>query len=507
MKATDARAGADGSSKVKPDDSAVLLTPAEMGRADALAVEAGTPSLTLMENAGRAVTEAIANRWEPRETIVLCGPGNNGGDGFVVARLLREKGWPVRVALLGERGRIKGDADINATKWSELPIDPATPERLNGAGLIVDALFGAGLDRDIGEPGASLMAAVNDSRRPVVAIDVPSGVDGATGAVRGAAVKADLTVTFFRRKPGHVLLPGRDLMGEVVLADIGIPESVLSTIGAKAWLNGPNLWSLPRFERAAHKYDRGHCLVISGGPLQTGAARLAAFAALRAGAGLVTIGGGNNALIVHAAHVTTIMLKAIDGAAGLSMLLEDPRINAVVIGPAAGVGDATRANVFAILKSGAHAVLDADALMSFKGAPEALFDAIRARKTPVVLTPHAGEFGRLFPDLEGGKLEQARMAARRSGAIVVLKGSDTVIAAPDGRAVINDNAPGRLGTAGTGDVLAGLVGGLLAQGMDGFDAAAAAVWIHGEAGNRWGKPGLIAEDLPGLIPDVLKGLS
>jgi ADP-dependent NAD(P)H-hydrate dehydratase / NAD(P)H-hydrate epimerase len=492
---------------MKSDDQAMLLTPAEMSRADSLAVEAGTPSLTLMENAGRAVVEAIVARWEPRETLVFCGPGNNGGDGFVVARLLREVGWPVRVALLGAREKLKGDADINAKKWTGQPIDPATPERLGGAALIVDALFGAGLDRDIGEPAASLVAAINNSGLPVVAIDVPSGVDGATGAVRGAAVKANLTVTFFRKKPGHVLLPGRDLMGEVLLADIGIPESVLPTIGARAWLNGANLWSLPRFERAAHKYDRGHCLVISGGPLQTGAARLAAFAALRSGAGLVTIGGANNALIVHAAHVTTIMLKAIDGSAGLSMLLEDPRINTVVIGPAAGVGDATKANVLAILRSGAGAVLDADALTSFKGAPDELFDAVKARKAPVVMTPHAGEFGRLFPDLEGGKLEQARMAARRSGATVVLKGSDTIVAAPEARAVINDNAPGRLGTAGTGDVLAGLMGGLLAQGMEALDAAAAAVWIHGEAGNRWGKPGLIAEDLPGLIPDVLAMLA
>jgi hydroxyethylthiazole kinase-like uncharacterized protein yjeF len=488
-----------------PKSDRILLTPAEMGRADKLAVEAGTPSLTLMERAGRAVTEAIEARYPKGEVVIFCGPGNNGGDGFVVARLLRDQGWPVRIALFGDRARLMGDADFNATKWNGA-VEVAKPEAIGKAGVIVDALFGAGLDRDIEARLVPVIEAINGSGQPVVAVDIPSGVDGASGAIRGTAVKATVSVTFFRKKPGHLLLPGRDLCGEQVVADIGIPETALETIGAKVWENGPALWRLPDAQKAGHKYDKGHVLVVTGGPLQTGAARLAATAALRTGAGLVTIGGANNPLIVHAAHVTSIMLKAIDGSAGLSLALEDARINAAVIGPAAGVGDGTKANVLAILKSKAAAVLDADALTSFKEKPDALFDAIRARTPATVLTPHGGEFARIFPDIKGSKLEQARAAAEKSGAVVVLKGSDTVVAAPDGRSVINANAPGRLATAGSGDVLCGIVAGLLAQGMDGFAAACAAVWIHGDAAQRYRRPGMISEDLPEMLPDVLKGL-
>ena len=484
-----------------------LLTPRQMSQADAMAVAAGIPALELMENAGRAVTDEILASYRPCSVLVLCGPGNNGGDGFVVARQLSDLGWVVRVALFGGRSAPSGDAGVNATRWSG-EVVKAAPEVLTGAELIVDALLGAGLDRDITGPLAQLVTAIANSDVPVVSVDVPSGLDGENGAIRGVAVQADLTITFFRKKPGHLLQPGRLRCGKVIVRMIGIPEVVLKTIAPDCCENMPELWSLPCRKDEDHKYDNGHCAVISGGELNTGASRLAALAALRVGAGLVTLLGIQDALRIHAAHLTSIMLGEINSADQLAAILSDRPFNATIIGPATGIGPATHQNVLAVLASGVAAVLDADALISFLGDTDALFLAIKARPNrAVILTPHAGEFARLFPDIFGSKIDMARKAARRSGAIVVFKGSDTVVATPDGWAVVNSNAPALLATAGSGDVLAGIIGGFLAQGMAGKSAAAAGVYVHGLAARAFGKPGLIAEDLPNLIPEALFALN
>ncbi|MCR6631747.1 MAG: NAD(P)H-hydrate dehydratase [Magnetospirillum sp.] len=476
-----------------------VLSVAEMYRADALAVAGGVTGEQLMEAAGHAVAREVRRRFPPCRVAILCGPGNNGGDGFVAARLLERAGYPVRLALLGDVVNLKGDAARMAGRWRGR-VEPLTPAVLDGAGVVVDALFGAGLARPPGGAAAEVIAELGLLLLPVIAVDVPSGVDGDTGAILGDAPDAVATVTFFRKKPGHLLLPGRLKCGEVVVADIGIPDTVLAEVEPPVAENAPSLWAkaFPWPRADGHKYARGHVVVV-GGAAMTGAARLAARAARRVGAGLATIAAPPEALAVYRAGDPGTIVVSLDDYAAL---LGDPRKNAVVLGPGGGTGEPMRARVLAALKAGKAAVLDADALTSFADAPRELFKALSAN---AVLTPHDGEFARLFGKAGGSRLERARQAAGRAGAVVLLKGADTVVAHPDGRAVINANAPPFLATAGSGDVLAGLIGGLLAAGMDAFDGAACGVWLHGAAAASVG-PGLIAEDLADALPRVLAHL-
>ena len=490
-----------------------LLTTAEMAEADRLTIAAGTPGIELMENAGRAVADVVAAAHPTAvPVLVVAGPGNNGGDGFVTARVLRERGYPVRLLLLGDVGRLKGDAALTANRWGG-PTAPATAADIAGEGVIVDALFGAGLDRPVEGAVRALIEAMNSAAAKIYAVDLPSGINGTSGAVQGVAVRASETTTFFRRKTGQLLLPGRLNCGKLRVADIGIAPRVLAQIKPNTFHNAPGLWGrafpIPRVE--GHKYGRGHAVVASGGISSTGAARLAARGALRAGAGLVTIASPRAALAVNAATNLAIMVRPVDGAGELTAFMSDPRRNVLVLGPGGGVGGEMREMVLAALGVDCAVVLDADALTSFCEEPQTLLTAIQGHfDGAAVLTPHAGEFSRLFetlPDIAqaGSKLAQARQAAASARAIVLLKGPDTVVAAPDGRAAIADNGSPWLASAGSGDVLAGLLAGLLAQGMPCFEAAAAAVWLHGEAGTEVG-PGLIAEDLPEAVPRIYRHL-
>ncbi|HUN44106.1 MAG TPA: NAD(P)H-hydrate dehydratase [Acetobacteraceae bacterium] len=460
---------------------AELLTPQEMAKADGASPGLGVPGTVLMANAGRAVARAIQARFRPCRTLILCGPGNNGGDGYVVARLLAQQGWPVAVAALAPP-RAGTDADSAAARWRGATTR-FSPEAAGRAALVVDAVFGAGLTRDVdGLPAETLRAA-----RHVVAVDVPSGLDGATGAIRGFAPKAVLTVTFYRLKPGHLLQPGREHCGEIIMADIGLPVAALDQAKPNTFANLPELWPLPRLVPEGHKYSRGHVTVL-GGAVMTGAARLAADAARHAGAGMVTVAARGGGDVYRAGSPGLIVNES-----PLEDLLQDTRRRAWVCGPGLGA-DAARAALPALIAARRAVVADADSFTAFAGNPDAFRGA-------AVLTPHAGEFARVF-GATADRLTAARAAAARTGAVVLLKGNDTIIASPDGRAAINASAPPWLATAGAGDVLAGIIAGLLAQGMPPWEAAAAGAWLHGRTAAFYG-PGMVAEDLLPALPRAL----
>lgn len=523
------------------EDGMELLTAAEMRGAEEMAIASGgVTGLELMERAGRGVVDA-ALAWRPElsrapgRAAVLCGPGNNGGDGFVIARLLVDRGWTVEAFFYGDVARLPADAAENHRRWLAMggevqPLEAAGPA-LPHADLVIDALFGTGLTRPLEGAAAALAEEVSGtlSLGRFVAVDAPSGVCLDSGRALGAAFHAELTVTFHRPKLGHHIGdgPGRagalqvvdiDLGAGLAIADLGVPRPG-GAAPVAALIERPKVWLGKG--AGGHKYSHGHALVLAGGVGKGGAARLAARAALRLGAGLVTVAPPPAALIENAARLDAIMLHAVRDAEALAELLADERLNAVVAGPGLGVGEVTRAKVAAALGGeGRGVVLDADALTSFAETPEELFALTRGKR--VVLTPHLGEFGRLFPDLKArldepatrgpaySKVAAAREAAARAGCVVLLKGPDTLIADPSGEASVvsahYERACPWLATAGSGDVLAGLIGGLLARRFAPKRAVETAAWLHQEAARRFG-PGLIAEDLPEEMPALLRDLT
>lgn len=471
-----------------------ILTPQEMLAAEQAVFSNGTDRFTLMQRAGEAVAEFVHAHWPHGRIQVLCGPGGNGGDGFIAAARLAKFWRKVEVFSALPIGELTGDTARAASEWDG-PVLPLEEALNSQPDLIIDALYGAGLKRPL--EGAAAQLAQRGGR--VIAVDVPSGVDGYTAKPLGPAFQAEATITFAALRPAHVLLPGSAFCGAVMVADIGVP------VQTKLAENSPVLWhsQLPRPGFGVHKYQRGHLKVVSGGPWNTGAARLTAKAGLRSGAGLVTMLSPLDAAGVHAAHLTAIMLAPFQTPEDLAAYAA--RATAMVMGPAAGLTEATRHNVDALLKSPSRVLLDADALTVFAEDPEALFSQLRPTD---IMTPHDGEFARLFGDLLTGsdnKVEAARAAAAKAGCVVLLKGADTVIAQPDGNALVNTHATRWLATAGSGDVLAGIIAGFMAQGLDTFIAAAIGTWLHGEAGRRFGA-GLIAEDIEQVLPDILGDL-
>ncbi|WP_082476946.1 NAD(P)H-hydrate dehydratase [Rhizobium sp. Leaf371] len=474
-----------------------IVTPEDMGKVDAAAAASGLSSFGLMRAAGYAVAAAALRHYpDAIRFVCLCGPGNNGGDALVAAEALADSGASVAVFLLQDASRFSEDA---ATAFARLSVAGQTiADYVPSTGdVVIDGLFGAGLSRAVSSEVADLMKAVTSAGLPVVAIDLPSGIDGRSGNVLGACFQASHTVTFMTRKPGHLLLPGRSACGALEVVDIGIPRRILQAHRRAIAENTPALWAdaVQALDPSAHKYRRGHLVVFSGPANSSGAARMSATAGLSSGAGLVTMVASSQAMSTLAAHLTAVMLKPVDSEPMLHDLLDDKRLNAFVLGP--GFGDAERARMIVASLCERSLVLDADGITAFREDPQALFAAFQG-PVRLVLTPHDGEFARLFPDLGSdktlSKIDRATEAARRSNAVIVLKGSDTVIAAPDGRIAINANAPPWLATAGSGDVLAGIIGAHLAQGMPAFEAAASAAWRHGAAGQTAGE-GMTAEDL------------
>ncbi|MBL41089.1 MAG: bifunctional ADP-dependent NAD(P)H-hydrate dehydratase/NAD(P)H-hydrate epimerase [Rhodospirillaceae bacterium] len=480
-----------------------VITPKDMYDFDNKSIKLGITSLELMENAGRAVSDNIRKNYKKSHVLVICGNGNNAGDGFVVAKNLREANWPVKVMLINDTVFSK-DTSSMLERWGKNDLIKYSIDEIYSAEIIVDAIFGSGLNRPLNSFNLEVVSSINASKAKVISIDLPSGVNGETGDILNSAVIADSTVTFIRKKIGHLLLPGKQFCGEVYVENIGTQKSIIENFKFNYFENNPNIWSkgikLPNLY--SHKYQRGFSVINSGKLGSTNAAKLAAESALRIGSGVVAICCVRECINSFTASKSSLIIKESNNIVQFIQTISDPRCTAVLIGPGNGINDHTYNCVIEARKLMKPCVIDADAISVFKNKPNVLFDII---DQDCILTPHEGEFERIFPNLKGNKIERVKEASKISGAIIVLKGSDTLISSPDGRVIINSCAPPTLATAGSGDVLAGIILGLLSQGTDPFLGTAAAVWIHSISARLFGF-GLIADDLVDLIPKVLNTL-
>ncbi|WDM85676.1 NAD(P)H-hydrate dehydratase [Ehrlichia sp. JZT12] len=439
----------------------------------------------LIQRAGKAVSDIIISLFPKQPVIIIAGPGNNGKDGIVAANILRNLGWPVVLMLYNTTVDISEGWVIPLTYNNIVSCESC---------LIIDSLFGIGLSRNIPEDLLDIFKYINSScSKVVVAVDIPSGINCNSGQIMGCAIRADITITFSVLKIGHVLFPGCDYSGKVYVVDIGIDVDYSKITIHK---NTPALWAdaIPQLNYTSNKYNRGYTLVCSVGNKCIGASKLVAMSALKVGSGVVSIACDDNALALYASCLTSIMYKLYDD------VINDERITSIVVGPGCGINGITKQRTIDILNK-KNCVLDADSISVFSDSYEMLFSQI---KHNVIMTPHEGEFKLVFPFLTGSKIEKAQQAASLSKAVVVLKGPDTIIADPVGNVVVN-NAPFTLATAGSGDVLSGIIGGLLSSGMSPFNAACCGVWIHTECARHYGI-GLIADDIMLQIPIALKRL-
>ncbi len=461
-----------------------LLSPDQMGQADKLTIEAGVPGIDLMEVAGAAVADVAVREFpDAQKILVVSGTGNNAGDGFIAARILAQSGLHVDIHIVGDEDRVRGDAAL-AKKMLPMIVATVADLSLDQYDLIIDAIFGAGLDRDVHGSAASVIEAINASDVPVLAVDLPSGIDGATGSVRGVAIKANATVTFFRKKPGHILFPGLEYCGRVFLHQIGIQPSVLELTGVTAFINQSEIWQsvFPKRTTSHNKFNRGHVLVLAGSESMSGAPHRVAGAALKAGAGLVTIAGSNDDLSVNPNQLSSIIPQKAETTVELMNILSDIRFDCIVMGSGLTSDKIPSSSILRILSEHRKTVLDAGALVTFEVDVNSIFSVIKANLEPVILVLDEGEFSKLFTRERHikSKISRAQLMAKRSGATVVLKGPDTVVASPSGIACVSDNTPTQFAGVESNDELLGIIAGLMAQSMPAYEAAAAAVWMHGE---------------------------